>query len=293
MTDNVIDIADVRDKATADREEKASRLALVRADILAALAPFIAHTRRYAADRFHRGEVQIVPHRHRGAIVIGFAAAHAMAVFHDPDGYCSGPMTVMLPDGLLAACVGPKAIPMVTEGNPFEQACPEWMHPGKVLLSEAACDVMTRMPPPALMEWGHTASLWGRFARMKGEAIEPGLTYEVSRKPIVSEWRTGLERAWQAGMAAAEITHLNPDLAGLFSSVSELAWNRFTLARRKGDEFDSRMSWLMVDGEEAPIVVVERAVPEFVGLVMPQNAAPISLPDFWMESPPAEGEGLK
>jgi hypothetical protein len=179
-----------------------------------------------------------------GGVLLIASDGHALAVARDPDGSCTGPMSVDIPDDLLEACRPPQRVYLNHEGEIYAPEMPAWMIPGLVLLTE------------------YGGMLFPKSKRARGVLWEGSLdkrslnTYPDWRQLIPSGDLTPI-----SGVA------LNPDILARFSAAANIEvdgpWAEGVTLFGTGDPH--------LPNDCGPIVVRTRTFPDFFGLVMPMR----------------------
>lgn len=255
-------------KPKVDRE---TGFAVVDSRFLWALQPFVAYSRANEPLRFAHGNIIVEPCAHGGAMVIGVCGA-AMAVFRDPDGHCSRPMSVSVPDDLFAAATPPEPVRFQFENDGYECPLPEWAQPGELYLYHVGCHLGAKMRHP---DW---AEMESDFQPALFQRIECGNVHHVGRdykwSPKVSvDWRHVLRLALKAKDQQPASSCFSPDIVALFARARRLfpcadgAWPRLFTREADGRQF---------------LVTIEGA-PNFIGCFMSMNEGPYQEPPNWFD----------
>lgn len=233
-------------------------MARFRSDILWQLQPFIDYQRNIDDLIFMSGNIVIEPHPTGGAVIVG-VTQHAMGIFHDPDGHCSAPMTIKVPDNIFKACSPKEAIPFTFCGEDYPMQLPEWTQPAHVNISNAGIFVTPKMRHP---EWSEDDDSFHPvlYQRLAGHNhYELGIDYE---------WNDGTPVTWQKPLQGifAMPSHARPDLCanptilGLYSRIHSHA---------QAVTEKNLSVYYTPTGINNPILVQIENYPCFVGALMP------------------------
>ena len=260
-------------------EEKKLCFATVDPSIIWALQPIVHYARKTTPLNFLDGSVVIEPCAMGGAMIVALSAP-AMAVIRDPDGRCSGPMTVDLPDKLFDACVPSRPVSMSYCGDVYECPLPEWAQPGKVWMTSAGSFVQPKMRHPMWTEDDEEFQpcLYDTIASSSHHRA--GLDYRC-RSGAALPWRKPLAAARGAHATSLETIVAAPEIIALFARFHGLH-------RRKTM---SNPPVRMQRGSQGQVVITMEGQPDFIGTFVEMRAgAPEPLP-AWFESYEAEPLG--
>ncbi|MBZ9600693.1 hypothetical protein [Phyllobacterium chamaecytisi] len=259
----------------ADTEKPKFGFAGFRSDILWMLQPIVQHSRRPENERYF-DTIVVEPCAEGGAIVAA-VSAHAMAVFRDPDGTCSAPMTLGIPDDMFKACQPPEPIHMGYCGGQYFCPLPEWAQPSIVYAYSVGAHVVPKMRHP---DWAEEDD---EFHPALYSTMECGKSYHIGRDykwtdgtPV--NWRGPLERALASPLQTSGFSIVHPDVQALFTRIP----NRIAEVRQKAASVFHRHSQ-SATGEPLPTIVTVDDYPDFVGVYMTQNPLPYQPPALWFQ----------
>ncbi|RVE84025.1 hypothetical protein [Sinorhizobium meliloti] len=249
----------------ADGTKKKSHFGYFPARLLWAIEPIVQHHRNTEMVRMLDGNVFLAPSQSGGAL-IGAVHGHAMAVFHAPDAYCSGPMTLDIPDAAFAAAEPPAPVCFNYCGSHYHAEVPEWMQPGTCFVHDAGIFIQPKMRHP---QWAGEDNefqpcLFQRTSSVGTHTI--GADFRLKEgSPI--DWRKALALAVSDTTApAGDVLAFSPQLVNLFSRIEDMCWDESpedrprTFHRATGN-----------GGKPGAIVLTIEGRPDFVGLYMPMK----------------------
>lgn len=238
-----------------------------RARLLWALQPIVDYNRKCDPMRFIDGNVFLEP-APMGGVFLGAAHGHAMAVFHDPNGYASGPMTLDIPGGAFAACKDPDPIHITYWGECYDLPLPEWAQPEKCYVYSTGIHVQPRMRHP---DWSeepdHFQPALYSIASSNGTKVHRvGFDFRLT-EGIDIPWRKPLEKAAQAEPRRSDQPlAFNPAIANLFTRIREMyAFDRDCVSPPLIWHHATHIS----EEKWSPIIVTIEGHQEFVGTYMP------------------------
>lgn len=246
------------------------------ARLLWALEPFVQHHREMGSMKMLDGNIFIEPSS-AGGVLIGALHGHAMAVFHDPDGYASGTLTLDMPDDAFIAAA-PKA-PLLLEycGTRYTADMPDWMQPGLCCVYDAGMHVATKMRHP---QWADVdddefyPALFSTSASFRDHYV--GRDYRMKEGSPV-DWKTVLAKVLATTPTATpEVTAMMPQIVGLFSRIVDMCMTD------ADPDHQPHVFHRATGGAEAPgaIVLTIENRPDFFGCYMPMSAAAVQ-PVSW------------
>ncbi|SDP92296.1 hypothetical protein SAMN05428967_4441 [Phyllobacterium sp. YR620] len=257
-----------------DNGKLESGFASFRSDILWMLQPLTDYMRSFGGAM--TDNIVVEPCAEGGAIVAGISG-HAIAVFRDPHGSCSRPMTLGIPDAMFEACRPPKPIHMTYCGHSYSCPLPEWAQPHTVVAYSAGSFVLPKMRHP---DWAEEDD---EFHPCLFQATECGRNYTVGQDykwtagaPV--NWRKPLELALTNSNLTTGVSEINPEVVALFSRIPA----RIAEVRQRGAETFHRHTQGK-DGAPQPVVVTVQDYPDFVGAYMPMSPLPYQPPSLWFQ----------
>lgn len=256
-------------------EKPKSGFASFRADILWMLQPIVEYSRRPEVDHWYDAIV-VEPCAEGGAIVAA-VSGHAMAIFRDPNGTCSGAMTLGIPDDMFKACQSPEPIHMNYCGENYSCPLPEWAQPSIVYAYSVGTHVAPKMRNP---DWSDQDK---HFHPALYSSTECGNHYHVGQDykwtdgaPL--DWRDPLNKALASEAETSGTHQVNPEIIGLFTRIPD----RIAEVRQKSARTFHRYTQA-VDGKHLPTVVTIENYPDFVGCYMPQKPIAYEPPALWYQ----------
>jgi len=243
--------------------------AMVEAALVWACQPFVDQARKRDSWQFLDGELIIEPCATGGAIIVAVSST-AMIAMLDPDGVCSAPMTLSLPDEIFDACAPRDPIGMNYCGESYELPMPEWSQPGQAAFHGAGTFVLPKMRHPRWAEKDDEflPCLYNVIASLPNHH-HIGRDYRW-RDGAKTNWRMPLRNAISAKPSSTPIS-VSPDDMALFVRARNLVGRPSAVFLRSGDP-------------DGPVLVTIEGTPEFIGTVMPFRRVEYQEPADWFES---------
>ncbi|ASY68854.1 hypothetical protein [Sinorhizobium fredii] len=241
------------------------------ARLLWAIEPFVQHHRN--TETLHRidGNVFLEPSSSGGAF-FGAVHGHAMAVFHDPDAYCSGAITLDIPESAFAAAKPADPFCFNYCGDHHFADAPEWMQPGHCYVHEAGIFINPKMRHPqwANMNNEFQPCLYSRTASVGAHTIGDDFRLKDGSP---AEWRKALTKAVSEATApAGDVAIIDPKIVNLFSRIVDLCWSEADQDQPRR-VFHRRTASVDQEKYDGPILLTIEGRPDFVGAYMPMRKA--------------------
>lgn len=243
-------------------EKEKNLYAHFRADILWMVQPILA--RQQIDESYFGCDLIIEPCDTGGCIVVAVSRA-AMAVIHDPDGYCREPMSVIVPTAAFDHCKPHATVPMFYCGQNYSPKLPEWSQAGQVIMHSAGMFVGTKMRHPDWMTEDDEfyPCLYHRTAAVG--SLEVGIDYKATAGSTVS-WRKPLTQLIALPPRSEDLIGLNPGVIGLFERIH----NTIAENLQSGTQFYAVQTIDTKTGH-GPILLRVHDFPDFVGVIMPMS----------------------
>jgi hypothetical protein len=216
-------------------------------------AKYIPILSAFCADiEFEKARGIFIEPADEGVILVA-TNGHALCAFHDAKGQSGGPVRFLLPPRIVDACRKPVIQPLYDANHDDWQASPPaWMVPGQLFLHTVGCYVYPEEQPTHLYGWN--AEMGAHFA---SAMIETGNVWRETDYRVLGEqymdWRKAFEG--ERKHATSPIS-LNIKTQSLFAGLGDLSDGGELLTYEVGGPNDA-------------VIVRSKAVPEFIGAIMP------------------------
>lgn len=202
-------------------------------------------------------------------VILVASNGHALCAFHDVEGQATGPVRFLLPPRIVDACRKPVMQPLYdANGDDWCAKPPAWMTPGRLFLHTVSCYVYPAEQPTHLEGWN--AEMGAHFA---SAMIETGNVWREADYRVLGEKYIGWRKAFEGSRTqTTSPISLNVKTQSLFAGLADIADNGELLTYEVG-------------APDEAVIVRSKAVPEFMGAIMPTRAICDTPLPAWVSAP--------